>query len=275
MSNPAYKGEKSLPKPRSTARDLSEAFLLWARRSALPLPAVPEEPLNERAQAALDRMLAGKRFVFLGEPDHFIVEKYPFRLLLIQHLFGRGWRHVGMETGRSVGWCVDRYLETGDASQLHIEPASLTDMAIHDKALEFIDRHEDFFHGRLRHISESRAPGTARLHYWGYDFDLGVPLASIRPIQCLLEGRTDNQVQELLSTIDRLWEISRRTSSWPRSRHSKAIWLLTRAPWRMGHSANSNPGCPFSMIVSSPRRGPARTRTAGAIDGGGPSGSIS
>ncbi len=75
MGNPACNGEKSLPKPRSTARDLSEAFLLWARRSALPLPAVPEEPLGERAQAALDRMLAGKRLAFLH--DSVAAEKRP------------------------------------------------------------------------------------------------------------------------------------------------------------------------------------------------------
>ena len=105
-------------------------------------------------------MLAGKRFVFLGEPDHFIVEKYPFRLPLIQYLFERGWRHVGMETGRSVGWRVDRYLETGDPAQLHVEPPSPITGAIYDKTLEFIDGHEDPFHGRLRRISESREPGT-------------------------------------------------------------------------------------------------------------------
>ena len=93
-------------------------------------------------------MLAGKRFVFLGEPDHFIVEKYPFRLLFIQHLLGRGWRHVGMETGRSVGWRVDRYLETGDASDLSTEGAESPnpmDQAIHDKILEFVDAHENPF----------------------------------------------------------------------------------------------------------------------------------
>ena len=89
--------------PYSTARDLSESFLLWAKRSALPLPATPEEPFGESAQAVLDRLLEGKRFVFLGEPDHFIVEKYPFRLTLTRFLFARGWRHASMETGRSVG----------------------------------------------------------------------------------------------------------------------------------------------------------------------------
>jgi hypothetical protein len=47
---------------------LREAFLTWAKRSAIPLPASHEDLLGEDAQAALDRILEGKRFVFLGEP---------------------------------------------------------------------------------------------------------------------------------------------------------------------------------------------------------------
>jgi pimeloyl-ACP methyl ester carboxylesterase len=194
-----------------TAASCREAFLSWAQRTAVPLPASPEEPFGERAQAALDRMLQGKRFVFLGEPDHFIVEKYPFRSLFIRYLFERGWRHVGMETGRSVGRRVDRYLETGDASCLSTEGAqspSPTDRAIHGKTLEFLDAHEDSFHEQLRQISERRVPGTARLHYWGYDLDLGVPLASIRPIQEFLEGHAGRQVDELLSALGKLGGLS-------------------------------------------------------------------
>ncbi len=194
-----------------TAASYREAFLSWARRAAVPLPASPEEPFNERTQAALDRMLAGKRFAFLGEPDHFILEKYPFRLTLIRYLFAHGWRHVGMETGRSVGWRVDRYLETGDASCLSTEGAESPhpmEQAILGKILEFVETHETHFHEQLRPLSESRAPGTARLHYWGYDLDCGIPLGSVKPIQWLLEGCADGQVQELLSTLDRLRGLS-------------------------------------------------------------------
>jgi hypothetical protein len=81
-------------------------------------------------------------------------------------------------------------------------------VAIHGKTLEFGDRHENVFHEQLRHLSESRAAGTARLHYWGYDFDLGVPLAAVQPIRRLLEEHADSQVRELLSAIDRLRGLS-------------------------------------------------------------------
>jgi erythromycin esterase-like protein len=189
-----------------------EAFLSWARRAAVPLPASPEEPLGKRAQAALDRMLAGKRFTFLGEPDHFILEKYPFRLLFIRCLLERGWRHVGMETGQSVGWRVDRYLETGDASCLSTEGAESphpTEQAILGKILEFVDAHEySSFHEQLRQINERRTPGTARLHYWGYDLDCGVPLGSLKPIQWLLEGHAGSQIDKLLRALDRLRGLS-------------------------------------------------------------------
>lgn len=59
------------------------------------MPASPEEPMSDEARLALGRMLEGKRFVFLGEPDHFIIEKSPYRLTFIQYLFEQGWQDVG------------------------------------------------------------------------------------------------------------------------------------------------------------------------------------
>jgi erythromycin esterase-like protein len=101
---------------RNKAKDRSEAFLAWAKRSALPLPVSHDEPLGNEVQAVLDRMLEGKRFVFLGEPDHFIIEKYPFRLVLTKYLFQRGWRHAAMETGRSIGSVPRQHSVSGGAS---------------------------------------------------------------------------------------------------------------------------------------------------------------
>jgi erythromycin esterase-like protein len=194
----------------STARSSSEAFLAWAKRAAIVMPASHEEPLSAEAQARLDQMLEGKRFVYLGEPEHCILEKYPFRLTLIRYLFAHGWRHAAMETGRSMGWRVDRYLETGDASYLDagIEPSGPQDVAIYGKTLEFIDKYEGPFHKQLRHISQSREPDTPRLHYSGYDLDLGMPLGSVEPIRRLLEGHTDRRVPELLNSINALTGLS-------------------------------------------------------------------
>jgi len=116
-----------------------------------------------------------------------------------------------METGRSVGWRVDRFFETGDASHLHTEAVELpspTDLAIHSKTLEFIDSHENPFHEQLHRLSESRAPGMPRLHYWGFDLDLGIPLGSVEPIRQLLEGHPGSLVHKLLSAVGRLRGLS-------------------------------------------------------------------
>jgi hypothetical protein len=115
-----------------------------------------------------------------------------------------------MEAGRSIGWRVDRYLETGDVSCLDagIEPASSLDAAIHGKTLEFINKHETTFHEQLRRISESREPGTPRLHYWGFDLDLGMPLGSVEVVKRLLEVQTDSQTRELLRSLDGLKDLS-------------------------------------------------------------------
>jgi hypothetical protein len=153
-------------------------------------------------------MLEGKRFVFLGEPEHCIIEKYPFRLTFILYLFARGWRHAAMETGRSVGWRVDRYLETGDESFLHVQSSSPQDAALHDRVLEFIDAHENPFHKQLRRLSESRKPDAPRLRYWGYDLDRGVPLASIGPIKSLLQEHVGGRVRDAFRSIDELASLS-------------------------------------------------------------------
>jgi hypothetical protein len=189
------------------------AFLEWARQAAIPMPASPEEPLSEEARRTLERMLENKRFLFLGEPDHFFVEKYAFRLTFVRHLFAEGWRYVAMEHGRTAGWQADQYLRTGDASYLHADldlPTNPSDVAAHGGMLDFVANHEySAFPEQLRRISESRADDKSRLRYVGFDLDLGAPLASIGPIQSLLEDQGHNiQIQEILHLLDELAGLS-------------------------------------------------------------------
>lgn len=77
----------------------------------LECQALPELP-------QLEALLAQKRFVFLGEPDHWIHEKYAYRLRWIDYLMQRGWRHLGMEMGHSDGQRYERYLQTGELRHL-------------------------------------------------------------------------------------------------------------------------------------------------------------
>lgn len=103
-----------LPAHAWQANDLAT----WAARAAVPVDGWPQPTLDARITAQLDAWLAGKRVVFIGEPDHYIHEKYTFRLLLIQYLLERGFHTIAMEMGRSDGARVNAYLQSGDLSHL-------------------------------------------------------------------------------------------------------------------------------------------------------------
>ena len=47
--------------------------------------------------AVLDEVAAAARVAFIGEMDHFVAEKYDYRLLCIRYLASRGWRWFGEE----------------------------------------------------------------------------------------------------------------------------------------------------------------------------------
>ena len=96
----------------------ANAFVEWAREAAVFVGDFADDGFEVERLAFLDEALEGKRIVYLGEPSHWIHEKYPYRLLMVRYLFSRGWRHLGEELSWSDGKRVDRYLETGDPAQL-------------------------------------------------------------------------------------------------------------------------------------------------------------
>jgi len=53
--------------------------------------------------SVLDRAADSARVAFVGEMDHFIEEKYAYRLLCIRYLVSRGWRWFGEEIPASQG----------------------------------------------------------------------------------------------------------------------------------------------------------------------------
>ncbi len=191
-------------------KSLLQAFITWAQRHAIPLSPNPEAPLPPQAQAVLDRMLAGKRFLFLGEPDHFFVEKFPYRLMFIQYLYERGWGHVGMETGRSIGQFVDRFLETGNVDYLaRTKHPSRRNIKIFGKTLEFSHTYERRFAVQLRALQKAPQDRATRIRYFGYDLDLGAPLTAVEVIKDLLIHNTDDTyVQQLLHDLSSLHELS-------------------------------------------------------------------
>lgn len=93
-------------------------FLAWAREHAVLIDPLEGPDLDTERLSFLDKLLENKRVVYLGEEDHWIHEKSDYRLLLLRFLISRGWRYIGEELGLSDGIRINRYLETGDESEL-------------------------------------------------------------------------------------------------------------------------------------------------------------
>lgn len=180
----------------------AKAFVQWAREAAVFVEDVGDDEAGIQRLAFLDKALEGKRIVCLGEPNHWIHEKYPYRLLMVRYLFSRGWRHLGEELSWSDGRHVDRYLHTGESAELDrvtaygYEGANRSDRDDKPTGLlaegsshptEAFRAEQVSFAHALRTLSESRVPGSERLHFFGFDADY-VPGAGYEHIDELLIG---------------------------------------------------------------------------------------
>lgn len=66
----------------------------------------------------LDDLAERARVAYLVEMDHFIHEKYEFRLLCMRYLASRGWTWFGEELDHRQGERLDAYLQGGDDALL-------------------------------------------------------------------------------------------------------------------------------------------------------------
>jgi len=166
-------------------RDIRD-FKAWASEQALSLTPTDSADYDVENLAFLDEKLERKRVAFLVEMNHFIHEKYDFRLLLIKYLFSRGWRYLGEELSWSDGLRVDRYLSSGDETYLdqvttygyrgcvrtdrNDEPTGvLKDSADSYPQAELRAEQIRFARG-LRRLNENR-PDSERLRFFGFDVD--------------------------------------------------------------------------------------------------------
>ena len=94
----------------------------WVSEHAVRLDLPLHSDRNLERLAALDMPLASKRIVYLGEPDHFIHEKYDYRILMLRYLISRGWNHIGEEMGIVDGYRINNFLASGDSSHLDRVP---------------------------------------------------------------------------------------------------------------------------------------------------------
>ncbi len=139
---------------------------------------------SDTARAELAAALHGKRFLWVGETEHYDTGRYAVQLALIDLAMHDGVRWLGREMGRADARRVDRFLETGDEHALDevaiYEPYSklvardaLDDQQkrVYDVFGAFMPNERAFWH-RVRELSERRAPGTERLHVFGFDDDM-------------------------------------------------------------------------------------------------------
>ena len=167
-----------------------EDFRAYAAERAIAFSNLEATNENVRQLSILDPLVTEKRFAYVGEPDHFIHEKYAYRLLMLKYLAARGFTHLGEEIGASDGMRIDRFLGTGDESHLEriaiygYSGAIRTDrddtptgilrdsFGVAYPTAQFAAEQKRFAHG-IRGIGahlESAESGS-RLHFFGFDID--------------------------------------------------------------------------------------------------------
>jgi erythromycin esterase-like protein len=196
-----------------------EAFLNWVGEASVHLDTSDGAKTDLTDLSFLDEALEGKRIIYLGVSDHWLHQKYGYRLALIRYLFDNGWRHIGMEMGYSDGKRVDRYLETGDRG--HLERVALygykgdlrSDRDDSPKGFlgmenprfrkAFVDEEHRFL-GQLRALNESLPPDEPRLRWFGFDVGLFAG-GGYADIEALVERhRSKPEIREILRRLERV-----------------------------------------------------------------------
>jgi hypothetical protein len=193
-----------------------ESFIEWVSDTAVVLDADRWPETTPDDLEVLDDCVAGARVVMLGEADHYVEEKYDYRLIVIRYLVEHGFRWIGMEMGYSDGLRVDDYLETGDPARLAQVAlygyqgsaradrddvprafASMTDVPFHSAFVAA----ETSFLSALREVSEAQ---DDRLRWFGFDID-PFPGGGYEDIEGLLEPhRSDPMIAEAAARLDRV-----------------------------------------------------------------------
>ena len=176
------------------AQSTEAAFVEWAAEVAIPIDL--ERGIDV---ALLAPLVADKRFVYLGEPDHYIQEKYAFRLAGLRALHALGWRHLGMEMGHSDGLRYERYLQAGDEDEL-------TDIGIYASIRSVPDAISagGFLGSEMTYARAVRAiaDGPQRVHYFGFDVDTR-PGNGIEDARARLAG--NDAARELALVLEDAW----------------------------------------------------------------------
>jgi erythromycin esterase-like protein len=231
--------------PLAAVENEESAFLDWVAETAVPIEIGPGGEVAGTDWSALDNALAGKRIVYLGASDHWVQQKYSYREALIRHLLVAGWHHVGMEMDFADGMRIDRYLESGDTSQLDRValygyeggrredrddlPNGFPGMrnrefrkAFHTDELRFL--------AALRELNTGIRDDGERLHWFGYDVGV-LPGVGLEEARDLLAGSAHSQLSS---------EIMRRLTNVPdETRLEEAVRLEELSAFLSGARATA------------------------------------
>src|SRR5579863_912501 len=200
----------------SNDRAISE-FKAWASEHAIRLDLPLQSDRNLKRLAALDSSVAKKRIVYLGEPDHFIHEKYDYRLLMLRYLFSRGWNHIGEEMGVVDGYRINNFLKTGDSNHLDRAPiygykaGQRTDRDDSATGLlkdSFTAFPHDVFAAEqksfARALRDVATAGAQEINFFGFDID-ALPGAGYEDLAEMLAPVAGNDVvAKILGTLARV-----------------------------------------------------------------------
>lgn len=218
----------------SNARAITE-FKGWASARAIRLDIPVQSEPNLKRLAALDTALENKRIVYLGEPDHFIHEKYDYRLLMLRYLISRGYNQIGEEMGTIDGHRIAQFLATGDSHHLDSAPiygykggqrtdrddsatGLLKDSFTAFPLAKFAAEQKSFAHG-LREIMTAHS----EVSFFGFDID-ALPGAGYEDLTEILAPASDNDT--VRRTLNLLARVPNETRTDEIARLDRAIQLI-------------------------------------------------
>jgi erythromycin esterase-like protein len=203
---------------RSPAEDMAEeGFVQWARRNAIELETLDWRRIDLERLSFLDEALEGKRIVYLGEADHYVHEKWDYQMILIRYLVEKGWRTIGMEMDYVACRKMNRYIQTGDESELDdiawkgMERCGRKDRDDRVTAARALENEEfvSVFEGevkwlldQLRIINAELPPEEPQVRWFGFDVTM-YPWCGYEDATDLLEDHaSDPVVAEILQRLE-------------------------------------------------------------------------
>lgn len=205
----------------SSKRRAIEDFRAYASERAIAFRDLDAINDNVRRLSVLDPLLGGKRLAYVGESDHFIHEKYAYRLLMLNYLASRGFTHIGEEFGASDGMRIDRFIAGGDDAILeriamfgytggirtdrNDQPSGILRDSFGTYPTAQFAAEQKRFARRLREIGgQLKSDATdSRVHFFGFDID-ALPGGGYEDLAALLDSLPVDAAAHLRSTLQRV-----------------------------------------------------------------------